>query len=125
MLVFEIVASIFSRSVALLSDVAHVGTDFLSALLTLFAERLAHRPSTKLMSYGFSRGTVVAAFVNGFSLILLSVIILGQSVVRLIYPEPVKPVWMIVAALIAFLVDGVIVWMLVHGVNSSIEIDVQ
>ena len=112
---FEIIAAIFSHSVALLSDVAHVGTDFLSALLTLFAERVAHRPSTKLMSYGFARGTVVAAFVNGFSLILLSLIILGQTVIRLIYPEPVRPGWMIVAALVALFVDGFIIWMLMRG----------
>jgi cobalt-zinc-cadmium efflux system protein len=115
LLVFEIIAAFFSHSVALLSDVAHVGTDFLSALLTLFAERIAHRPSTKMMSYGFARGTVVAAFVNGFSLILLSIIILGQTVMRLIYPEPVHPGWMIGAALVALFVDGIIIWMLMRG----------
>lgn len=115
LLAFEIVAAFFSHSVALLSDVAHVGTDFLSALLTLFAERIARRPSTQLMSYGFKRGTVVAAFVNGFSLILLSVIILGQTILRFFYPEPVQPFWMIGAALVALSVDGIILWMLTKG----------
>ncbi len=115
LLAFEIVAAFFSHSVALLSDVAHVGTDFLSALLTLVAERIARRPSTQSMSYGFARGTVVAAFVNGFSLILLSVIILGQTILRFFYPEPVQPVWMISAALVALVVDGIIVWMLMKG----------
>lgn len=115
LLVFEIIAVYLSHSVALLSDAAHIGTDFLSAILTLFAERIARRPSTAAMSYGFSRSTVIAAFVNGFSLILLSIIILGQTVMRFFYPAPVETGWMLGAAIVALTFDGIIVWLLMRG----------
>ncbi len=122
LLAFELIASMLSHSVALLSDAAHVGTDLLAAIITLYAQRIAHKPSTKAMSFGYSRGTVVAAFVNGVSLILLSLIVSFETLLRFFHPVSINPIWMLAAALISFFVNATIVTTLyVGGTNLNIR----
>ena len=115
LLAFELLASVISHSVALLSDAAHVGTDLMAALITLYAQRIAQRPSTKSMSFGYSRGTVVAAFVNGVTLILLSLIVCFETLMRFFHPITVEPAWMLMAALVSFAVNAAIVITLYLG----------
>lgn len=122
LLIFELIASMLSHSVALLSDAAHVGTDLLAAIITLYAQRIAHKPSTKAMSFGYSRGTVVAAFVNGVSLILLSLIVCFETILRFFHPVSIDPIWMLTAALVSFFVNAAIVTTLyVGGTNLNIR----
>nr|NNM91339.1 cation transporter [Bacilli bacterium] len=115
LLVFEILASMISHSVALLSDAAHVGTDLLAAIITLYAQKIAMRPSTDSMSFGYSRGTVVSAFVNGVTLILLSLIVLFETVQRFFSPVSIQPSWMLTAAIVSFIVNFFIVISLFSG----------
>ena len=60
----EILGSWWSGSLALLSDAGHVGTDAVALGLSLAALRIAKRPHTPQMSFGYHRIEVLAAFVN-------------------------------------------------------------
>src|SRR5947208_1869655 len=60
----EVVGSWWSGSLALLSDAGHVGTDAVAVGLSLAAIRIAVRPHTPKMSFGYHRIEVLAAFVN-------------------------------------------------------------
>lgn len=54
----------WSGSLALLSDAGHVGTDAAALGLSLAALRIARRPHTPQMSFGYHRIEVLAAFLN-------------------------------------------------------------
>src|SRR6266566_8324901 len=60
----EASGSVWSGSLALLSDAGHVGTDAVALGLSLAALRIAGRPHTPQMSFGYHRIEVLAAFVN-------------------------------------------------------------
>ena len=110
----ELVGGILSNSLALLSDAAHVFSDSLSLIMSWLAIHLSTRPATSSRTYGYHRTEVFAAFINGVSLIAISVWIFYEAVQRFIEPEPVKSKEMLVVAIFGFIANMVIVW-LFHG----------
>lgn len=110
----ELVGGLLSNSLALLSDAAHVFSDSLSLIMSWLAIYLSTRPATSSRTYGYHRTEVFAAFINGVSLIAISVWIFYEAVQRFIEPEPVKSKEMLVVAIFGFIANMVIVW-LFHG----------
>lgn len=99
-LVAEAIAGIMTGSLALLSDAAHVFLDIFALALSYFAVRLAARSPSARHSFGFSRMKVLAAFVNGATLLLVSVEIFREAVERFLNPAPVLAGPMLIVAAI-------------------------
>ena len=78
-----------SNSLALIADAGHMLTDVAALTLTLFAYWFAARPATSKKTYGFYRLEILAAFVNGIALALISVWILIEAFGRLQTPPEV------------------------------------
>src|SRR5437667_9064911 len=86
----ETLGSWWSGSLALLSDAGHVGTDAVALGLSLAALRIAERPHTPQMSFGYHRIEVLAAFVNA---VLLAAIASSLALAvdgRIAQPLPVQ-----------------------------------
>ena len=82
--VIEIVGGILSNSLALISDSLHVLLDFSAIGISLVAFRIAKKPHSTKLSFGFHRIEIVAALVNGITLILVSCFIFYESYKRYI-----------------------------------------
>jgi len=99
-MVMEISGGIVSNSLALLSDAGHVFTDLLSLILGLFAIRLAKSEHTSSMTFGLHRAEILAALLNGATLIIVSLYILYDAFLRLLHPSMVEaPILLLVASL--------------------------
>jgi len=98
-MVAEIVGAILSGSLALLADAAHMLTDAGALALAWVGFRLAERPADAERSYGFHRVKVLAAFVNGLTLVALSAWIIWEAVERLLNPGEVLGGIMLVVAI--------------------------
>src|SRR5918999_6001580 len=68
----EVVVGIAANSLALLSDAAHMLSDAGALALALVAMRLARRPASGAMTYGLGRSEILAAAVNGTTLLVLA-----------------------------------------------------
>ena len=79
-----------ANSLALLADAGHMLTDVAALTLTLFAFWFATRPATSKKTYGYYRLEILAAFVNGIALALISIWILIEAFSRLQDPPEVK-----------------------------------
>jgi cobalt-zinc-cadmium efflux system protein len=108
-LVVEVVAGFLTNSLALLSDAAHVLADLVSLGLALFAIILAALPASDTRTYGWHRSEVFAAAINGATLILISGLILYEAINRIVAPEPVKSVGMLVAATFGLVINILVV----------------
>jgi cobalt-zinc-cadmium efflux system protein len=86
----EAIGGYFANSLALLSDAGHMFTDVAALALSLLAVRFASRPATPRKTYGFYRLEILAALVNGVTLIVLSLIICFEAYKRLRQPEEVE-----------------------------------
>jgi cobalt-zinc-cadmium efflux system protein len=102
----EVVAGILAHSLALISDAAHMLTDAAALGLALVALRLAARPARGAMTYGFRRVEVLAAQVNGITLLVLAGAIAYSAVARLISPQAVSAWTMVIVALAGIVVNG-------------------
>lgn len=104
----EVAGGIWTRSLALLSDAAHVLTDLVSLLLSLGAILMAARPVSKEHTFGWHRVEVLAALVNGFSLFVISAYLLREAYHRLQDPPEVRVTGMLAVAAAGLLANGLI-----------------
>lgn len=97
-LVVEFTGGLLSHSLALLSDAGHVLTDIAAIGLSWYALRQAEKPSDERMTFGYYRSGILAALINGISLMLITFWILWEAFQRFQHPEPVQSTWMFVSA---------------------------
>jgi len=103
-LIVEVVGGLLTNSLALLSDAGHMLTDVASLGLALLAAWFATRAATPRKTYGYHRLEILAAFVNGLSLLVLSLWIAVEAIGRLRQPPEVMG-----AGLLAVAAGGLIV----------------
>ena len=113
-MVVEVIGGILTGSLALLADAGHMLTDTAALALAWMAFRIARRSPDPRRSYGYHRFQVLAAFVNGVTLIAIVGWILIEAVRRLAAPvEIVGGMMLAVAA--AGLVVNVVAFVILHG----------
>lgn len=83
----EVIAGFRSHSLALLSDAGHNFTDALALILAAVGFYLQNKPANKTKTYGYGRAGVITAFLNAATLIVISLVIIWEAVVRLIHPQ--------------------------------------
>jgi cobalt-zinc-cadmium efflux system protein len=86
----EVGIAIVADSLALLSDAAHMLVDAAALGLSVWAARLALRPASGGMTFGFRRAEILAAQANGITLLLLGVAIVIEAIRRLGSPPEVR-----------------------------------
>ena len=68
-----------SHSLALLSDAGHVLTDAFALGLSLVALLIMKRPSDHRATYGYQRIGLIAALINGISLVVIALFIFIEA----------------------------------------------
>src|SRR6476646_11556248 len=94
-LIAEGVGGWVSNSLALLADAGHVLTDAGALGLSLFVAWLARQPGSPAKTYGYLRWEILAALINGATLLLISVWIVIEAVMRFKHPEPIAGTMML------------------------------
>ncbi len=110
----------WSNSLALLSDAVHMAADSAALALALFAQRIATRPASARLSYGWQRSPALAAFVNGLALLALTAWVVAEAALRLFRPEAVQAGWMLGIA-VAGALSNVAVFLVLSGGASLNE----
>lgn len=103
----QIVGGVLSGSLALIADALHNFSDAIALILAFAARKISRRPADEKMSFGYGRVEVVAALINYTTLIVLSVYLIYEGLMRFANPEPING-WMVVwIATIALVIDVV------------------
>ena len=110
----ELIGGIWSGSLALLSDAAHVMSDVFSLVISWLAIYLSTRPATASRTYGYHRAEVFAALINGVTLIGISGWIFYAAYQRYMAPTEIKVGGMFIVACLGFAGNLLILWKL-HG----------
>ncbi|NOR37203.1 MAG: cation diffusion facilitator family transporter [Woeseiaceae bacterium] len=113
-MVVEVVGGILSGSLALLADAGHMLTDTMALALAAVAFQVSKRPADTTLTYGYQRFQILAAFVNGLSLLFIVGWILYEAVNRFIAPQEVMGEMMLIVA-VAGLVVNIISFTVLHG----------
>src|ERR1035437_1049022 len=104
-MVVELVGGIMSNSLALQSDAGHMLIDALALALSLFAMSVARRPATAKRTFGYHRVEILAALVNGLTIVGVSLYIFYEAVRRFQQPPDVNVPIMLVVAVIGLVAN--------------------
>ena len=85
-MIAEVFGGIISGSLALLADAGHMLTDFAALAMAWGAFTIANRPANWQHTFGFDRFSILVAFVNGLTLLLISVWIVWEAFHRIQTP---------------------------------------
>ncbi len=118
----EVAGGVLSNSLALLADAGHMLTDVAALALSLFVAWFSRRPETDKRTYGYLRWEILAAFINGAALLLLSAWIMFEAVLRIRDPEPVSTGLMLIVAVLGLLVNVAAAWTLHPSQGGSMNI---
>ncbi|WP_020495233.1 cation diffusion facilitator family transporter [Sciscionella marina] len=119
----EVVAGLLAGSLALLSDAAHMLTDAASIALALWAIRLAARPASGRMTYGWKRAEILSAQANGITLLVLGAWLTYEAITRLIDPPEVTGSLVLIVALLGVVVNLIATWMISKANRSSLNVE--
>ena len=120
--VMEVVGGILSNSLALISDSFHVMLDFSAIGVSLIAFRIAKKPHSTKLSFGFHRAEIVAALVNGITLILVSGFIFYESYKRFLHPQEIEINTLLGFAIAGFVANLAMMLVLKKESHSNLNI---
>lgn len=122
-MVVEVVAALFSGSLALLSDAGHMLTDAGAIGASLWAIRLAARPAAGSWTFGWKRAEILSAAVNGTTLLVVGALVGFEAIRRLFDPPAVQGGPVLVVALLGIAVNLTAAWVLAKANRTSLNVE--
>lgn len=124
-MVLEFIGGLVTNSLALLSDSGHMLSDAASLFLSLVAAWFAARPPSPKRTYGFYRLEILAALLNGVTLVVMAGWIVWEAIERFSHPPAVASGSMMLIAAIGLLANAASAWMLVRKGNVNDNVNVR
>ncbi|MDJ0749710.1 MAG: cation diffusion facilitator family transporter [Woeseiaceae bacterium] len=121
-MVVEVIGGIISGSLALLADAGHMLTDTMALALAAVAFHVSKRPADGNLTFGYQRFQILAAFVNGLSLLLVVGWILYEAVARFIAPREILGGTMLLVAAAGLFVNIISFAILYRGDQENLNI---
>lgn len=121
-LVAEVIGAVWTGSLALLVDAAHMLTDSAGLLLALVAASLTMRPATSRRTWGLRRMEVLAAAAQAAILLAVGVYAVVEGVRRLVAPPEVPASGLLVFGVIGLLANIVAIVVLAGGRGTNLNL---
>jgi cobalt-zinc-cadmium efflux system protein len=122
-MVVEIIGGIVTRSLALLSDAAHMFTDVAALAISLAAIQIGKRPADKTRTFGYYRFEILAAALNAIVLFLVAFYILYEAYERSLDPPEIQSIGMLIVASIGLIVNFIGIRLLQAGSKESLNVE--
>ncbi|WP_067956792.1 cation diffusion facilitator family transporter [Nitrosopumilus sp. Nsub] len=119
---FQITGGILSNSLALIADSFHLLIDFSAIAIALLAFKIAQRPHNLKMTFGFHRAEIVAAFINGISLLIMAGFILHEAYDRITAPQEIETNFLLVFASVGLLANIVMALILKEDSHTNLNV---
>lgn len=120
--VLQIIGGIFSGSLALIADALHNFSDAISLIIAFAARKIARRPATAEMTFGYGRAEIVAALINYTTLIVIGLYLAYEGILRLFNPQGVDGWLVVIIAGFALIVDLVTALLTYRLSKTSVNI---
>lgn len=115
--VFELVGGILIGSTAILSDAIHDAGDAVSIGMSYFLEKKSKKQPDDIFTYGYTRYSVLGGLLTTLTLLLGSVIMIYNAVLRIFSPTEIHYNGMIVFAVVGVIVNLCAAYV-THGAKS-------
>jgi cobalt-zinc-cadmium efflux system protein len=121
-MVAEVIGGIITNSLALIADAGHMLSDAGALALSLFAIWIGRRPATPQYTYGYYRTEILAALVNGATLVAISFYIFYEAYHRIGEPPHVQGALMMGIAMGGLIINLLGLRILSAGKEESLNV---
>lgn len=121
-LVVEVIGGVWSGSLALLSDAAHMATDAVALGIALVALRMGRREADDVRTFGYARFEILAAAFNALLLFGVAGYVLYEAYQRLSKPPEVQTTAMLLVAIAGLITNVISMRMLSGGKDDSLNV---
>lgn len=117
----EFIGAYFTNSISIYSDALHDLGDSLALLFSYFAEKFSQKEADENYTFGYRRFSILAAFLNGVILLVGSLYVIYEAILRFLSPEVVEPMGMLFLAFLGILVNSLAAYRMskTSGLNSQ------
>ena len=103
--IFEFVGGIFTGSIAIISDAIHDLGDSVSIGISFFLEKKSKLKPDEIYTYGYTRFSILGSLITNLILLLGSLTVIYNAVVRIINPKTISYDGMIIFAVVGVVVN--------------------
>lgn len=103
--IFELVGGIFTNSVAIISDAVHDFGDSISIGISYFLEKKSKKKPDSKYTFGYTRYSILGAFITNTILITGSVLVIINAIQRIFNPVEINYDGMIIFAIFGVIVN--------------------
>jgi len=118
----QFIGGLISGSLSIMTDALHNFSDVISLLISYFANRLVRQKNTLTRTFGLQRSEIIAAAINGVTLLIISVFIIVEAIERLITPRIVEPELIIILGIAGIMVNGFSVILIHKDSDNNLNI---
>ena len=121
--VVQIIGGLVSGSLSLIADALHNLSDAGAIIIAIIARKIARKPASSNMTYGFKRAEIIGALINSTTLIIVGFYLIYEAISKYFNPEPIDG-WIVVwIATIALVIDAVTAWLTYRsGVKNNLNL---
>lgn len=123
LVVAEVIGGIVTGSLAVLADAGHLLSDVGAIAIGLFAASMASRAGGPRRTFGFQRGEVLAALVNGVTLVAIAVLIVVAAIGRLDDPPEIEGLAILFLGALGLAGNVAATWVLARGERTDINLE--
>lgn len=113
--IIEVIGGLITNSIAILSDAVHDFGDSISLGLAWYFQRLSKKGSDEKYSYGYKRFSLLGAIINSVVLLVGSILILSETIPRIINPQETNIKGMFILSIFGVIVNGAAILRLRKG----------
>ena len=113
--IFEFIGGIFTNSVAIISDSIHDIGDAMSIGISYVLEKKSKKQPDNIYTYGYLRYSVLGSIITVVILLVGSILVIVNSVNRILNPQEINANGMIVFAVIGVVVNFLAAFFTRHG----------
>ncbi|MCL1703487.1 cation diffusion facilitator family transporter [Lysinibacillus sp. Bpr_S20] len=124
-MVVEAIGGYLTNSLALLSDAGHMLSDSISLAIALLAFIFGEKAASYSKTYGYKRFEILAAVLNGVTLILIALFIFYEAIERFANPPEVATTGMLIISTIGLLMNILVAWIMMRGSDTKDNLNMR
>jgi len=121
----EFVGGLLTNSLALLADAGHMLSDAVSLFIALMAFTFGNKVADYNKTYGYKRFEILAATINGLTLIVIAIYIVYEAIERFKNPPEIIPFGMLAVAFVGLLVNILVAWLMMRGADVKENLNMR
>lgn len=124
-MIVEAIGGFITNSLALLSDAGHMLSDSLALAIALLAFKFGEKAVSTGKTYGYRRFEILAATLNGLTLIGIALYIFYEAIERFANPPEVATFGMLIISTIGLLVNILVAWIMMRGGDTEHNLNMR